>query len=122
MSCDAGLTAVTGDAVLLLNNDVELGPGAIASALRRLHSDPRIGAVGAKIVRTHGRVQAAGCIIWRDGSPPGYMRDASPLAPEVSFVRDVDYCSWRVPYGSRDVLASWRATRRAFAPAHLHGY
>ena len=116
--CNAGLTAVTGDAVLLLNNDVELGPGAIASALRRLHSDPRIGAVGGKIIRTHGRLQEAGCIIWRDGSSLGYMRDASPLAPEANFVRDVDYCSGAFLMIRSEVLAQLEGLSDEYAPAY----
>ncbi len=117
-SCNAGLTAVAGDAVLLLNNDVELGPGAIAAALRRLHSDPRIGIVGGKIIRTHGRLQEAGCIIWRDGASLGYMRDASPLAPEANFVRDVDYCSGAFLMIRGEVLAKLEGLCDEFAPAY----
>ena len=89
--CNAALHAVSTPAVLFLNNDVELGPGAVPLALQRLHSDPRIGAVGGKVVRTHGLLQEAGNIIWRDGTTKGYLRDASPLSPEANFVRDVDF-------------------------------
>ena len=91
--CNAALHYVRADAVLILDNAVELTPGALAAALRRLHSDPHIGAVGGKIIRTHGRLQDAGNIIWRDGTTLGYQRDGSPLAPEANFVRDVDFCS-----------------------------
>ena len=35
----------------------------------------------------------AGGIVWRDGTIAGYLRDASPLAPEANFLRDVDFCS-----------------------------
>ena len=92
-ACNAALMAASADAVLYLNNDVELAPGAVTAALERLTSDPQIGAVGGKIIRSHGRLQEAGCIIWCDGTTRGYMRDALPLTPEVNFVRDVDYCS-----------------------------
>ncbi len=91
--CNAALNFATADAVLYLNNDIELAPAAIPAALRRLASDPRIGAVGGKVIRTHGRLQEAGCIIWRDASTQGYLRDASPQAPEANFLRDVDFCS-----------------------------
>jgi GT2 family glycosyltransferase len=116
--CNAGLTRVTGDAVLLLNNDVELGPGAIAAALRRLGSDPLIGIVGGKIIRTHGRLQEAGCILWRDGASLGYMRDASPLAPEANFVRDVDYCSGAFLMIRGEVLAKLEGLSDEFTPAY----
>jgi len=91
--CNAALPSASADFVLLLNNDVELAPGAVAAALHRLASDPAIGAVGGKVIRTHGLLQEAGNIIWRDGVTSGYLRDASPLAPEANFVRDVDFCS-----------------------------
>ncbi len=92
-ACNLGLAEAGCPYVLLLNNDIELGHGAIAAAIARLQSDVRIGAVGAKIIRTHGRLQEAGSIVWQDGAVTGYMRDASPLAPEANFVRDVDFCS-----------------------------
>jgi GT2 family glycosyltransferase len=91
--CNAALHCATADAVLFLDNAVELAPSALAVALRRLHSDPRIGGVGGKVVRAHGRLREAGNIIWRDGLTLGYLRDGSPLAPEANFVRDVDFCS-----------------------------
>jgi O-antigen biosynthesis protein len=92
-ACNAALEEAEADAVLYLNNDILLDPGAIESGLARLLSSPDIGAVGGKVIRTHGRMQEAGNIIWQDGHTTGYMRDASPLAPEVNFVRDVDFCS-----------------------------
>ena len=66
-ACNAALHCATADAVLFLDNAIELAPGAIASALHRLASDARVGAVGGKIVRAYGGLQEAGRIIWRDG-------------------------------------------------------
>ncbi len=90
---NAGLQGASADAVLFMDNDVELAPGAIAAALERLNSDPTIGAVGGKVVRAHARLQEAGCIVWRDGATRPYLRDALPTVPEANFVRDVDFCS-----------------------------
>jgi GT2 family glycosyltransferase len=90
---NVALSCVTADAVLFLDSAVEFGPRAIAGALDRLRSDPRIGAIGAKLVRAHGRLEAAGGIVWGDGTILGYLHDASPLAPEANFVRGVDFCS-----------------------------
>jgi GT2 family glycosyltransferase len=92
-ACNLALEHVTAEFVLFLNNDVELGFGAVESAIARLTAGADIGAVGGKVIRSHGLLQEAGCIIWRDGSTAGYMRDASPLAGEANFVRDVDFCS-----------------------------
>jgi O-antigen biosynthesis protein len=116
--CNAGLTFATADAVLYLNNDIELAPGAIGAALRRLESDARIGAVGGLVLRTHNVVQEAGNIVFCDGSTQGYMRDASPLAPEVNFVRDVDFCSGVFLMARRTVLNRLGGFDDAFAPAY----
>ncbi|HST74732.1 MAG TPA: glycosyltransferase [Acetobacteraceae bacterium] len=117
-ACNAGLYSVTSPAVLFLNNDVELGPGAIAAALRRMASDARIGAVGGKVIRGHGALQEAGSIIWRDGSTAGYLRDASPLAPEANFVRDVDYCSGVFLLVRAALLIELDGFAEDFAPAY----
>ncbi|HEY3846747.1 MAG TPA: glycosyltransferase [Acetobacteraceae bacterium] len=90
---NAALHCIRADAALFLDNDVELVPDAVAAALRRLDSDPRIGAVGGKVIRTHGLLHEAGGIIWRDGTAQAYQREAMPLLPEANFRRDADYCS-----------------------------
>lgn len=92
-ACNAALHYVTGDNVLFLGIETELMPNAIAAALRRLESDRRIGAVGAKLISGHGRLVSAGGIIWRDGVTQAYLNGASPTAPEGNFVRAVDFCS-----------------------------
>ena len=117
-ACNAALVTVTADTVLFLNNDIELGPGAVAAALHRLDSDPLIGAVGAKIIRTHGKLQEAGCILWRDGESQGYLRDASPLAPEANFVREVDFCSGAFLMVKAGLLRTLEGFSQAFAPAY----
>jgi len=92
-AANRALPYVTAPALLYLNNDVELGHGAIAAALARLASAQDIGAVCGKIIRSHGALQEAGSIIWRDGSTSGYLRDEPALAPAANFLREVDYGS-----------------------------
>jgi GT2 family glycosyltransferase/glycosyltransferase involved in cell wall biosynthesis len=116
--CNAGLELVAADVVLYLNNDVELAAGSVAAALARLRSNPRIGAVGGKIIRTHGVLQEAGCIVWRDGWTTCYLRDQSPLCPEANFVRDVDFCSAVFLLARTDVVRDCRGFDDAFAPAY----
>jgi GT2 family glycosyltransferase len=117
-ACNLALDSVTAPCLLYLNNDVELGYHAIGAAMARLASDPSIGAVGGKIVRTHGRLQEAGSIIWADGSTIGYLRDASPLAPEANFVRDVDYCSGVFLLCRTDLVKRLGGFDEAFKPAY----
>jgi GT2 family glycosyltransferase/glycosyltransferase involved in cell wall biosynthesis len=114
-----GLEYATAPALLYLNNDVELGHGAIAVALARLNSAEDIGAVGAKIVRTNGLLQEAGSIIWNEGTTIGYMRDASPLAAEANFLRDVDYCSAVFLMCRAELVRQMGGFDEAFAPAYF---
>ena len=116
--CNAGLQLALAEVVLYLNNDVELAPGALTAALDRLGSGPRIGAVGGKIIRTHGLLQEAGCIVWRDGWTAGYLRDQSPVCPEANFVRDVDFCSAAFLLVRTDVARDCGGFDEAFAPAY----
>ncbi|HEX5326090.1 MAG TPA: glycosyltransferase, partial [Acetobacteraceae bacterium] len=90
---NAALACATAAAVLLLDDAVEPAPGAIEAALRRLGSDPTIGAVGGKVIRPHGRLREAGGIVRNDGTTALYLRDQLPTAPEANFVREVDFCS-----------------------------
>jgi GT2 family glycosyltransferase len=92
-SCNAALAHVTAPVTVFMNNDILLERGAVTAAIARLNAVPANGAVGGKIIRTNGKLQEAGCIIWRDGSTTGYLRDADPNLPEANFVREVDFCS-----------------------------
>lgn len=92
-ACNAGLERARADATLYLNNDVQISAGSIHNALQRLWSSESIGCVGGKIIRSHGKLQEAGSIIWRDGWATGYLRNADPNLPEANFVRTVDFCS-----------------------------
>ncbi|HBK07404.1 MAG TPA: glycosyl transferase family 2 [Acetobacteraceae bacterium] len=116
--CNAALTIASADVVVYLHNDIELGPGAIAAALHRLTTNSTVGAVGGMILRTHNVLQEAGSIVWCDGSTQGYMRDASPLAPEANFVRDVDFCSGVFLMARRELLFRLGGFDEAFAPAY----
>lgn len=117
-ACNIALDQVSAPAMLYLNNDIELGYGAVGAALARLASDRTIGAVGGKIIRTHGRLQEAGSIIWSDGGTIGYLRDASPLAPEANFVRDVDYCSGVFLLCRTDLVKRLGGFDEGFKPAY----
>jgi GT2 family glycosyltransferase len=116
--CNAALARASASAVLFMNNDVELAPSCLAAGLRRLRADDTIGAVGGKVIRTHGRLQEAGSIIWRDGRTSGYLRDAPATVPEADFVRDVDFCSGAFLLVRGAALRALGGFDEAFAPAY----
>ena len=118
-ACNAALPHVTARVTLYMNNDILLEYGAIEAALSRLAGDAKAGAVGGKIIRTNGALQEAGCIIWRDGGTEGYFRDGDPNAPEVNFVREVDFCSGVFLAVRTDLLKSHGGFDPAFKPAYF---
>ena len=107
-----------GEYILLLNNDAQLLPGSIRSALHTLTSSSDIGAVGGKIVHLDGALQEAGSIVWQDGSCFGYGRGDDPLSPEYMFRRDVDYCSGAFLLTPRRVWEKLGGFDEAFKPAY----
>jgi GT2 family glycosyltransferase len=90
---NAALGAVAAPTILLLGSDTEPAHGAVTAALERLQGDPRIAAVGGRLVGADGRLRTAGGIVWRDGGLLDYMRDLPAEAPEANFLRSVDFCS-----------------------------
>ncbi len=113
-----GIAAARGRHVLLLNNDVVLPPNALALAAARLDSDPGIGVVGARVVRSHGQLQEAGCLLFQDGSALGYGRDRDPHEAEFGFLREVDFVSGLFLMTPRAVLQQLGPLDPDFAPAY----
>ena len=107
-----------GNYILLLNNDAQLLPGALSSALERIRSATDIGAVGGKIILLDGTLQEAGSIIWKDGSCLGYGRGDTPFAPAYMFHRDVDYCSGAFLLTPRTLWRQLGGFDETFKPAY----
>ncbi len=65
---NAGVEAASGEIVVILNNDMEIPPGAL-EALAEEARDPSIGLVGARLVYPSGYVQHGGCAFrtWANG-------------------------------------------------------
>jgi GT2 family glycosyltransferase len=110
--------AAKGEYLLLLNNDAQVLPGTIHSALRTIRSASDIGAVGGRLILLDGTLQEAGSIIWRDGSCMGYGRGDNPFAPMYMFRRDVDYCSGAFLLTPRRVWEELGGFDETFKPAY----
>jgi len=117
-AANRGLALVTVPAILYLNNDTELGHGAVAAGLARLAGSETIGAVCAKVLRSHGALQEAGCIIWRDASTTGYLRDAPALSPAANVVREVDFGSGVFLLCRTDAVKTLGGFDEEYAPAY----
>ena len=92
-TCNRGAAEASGEFVLFLNNDVEVGPAWLETLLETADAAPDVGAVGSKLVYPDGTLQEAGAFVWSDGSAWNFGRGGDPEAPEFNYRREVDYCS-----------------------------
>src|SRR5689334_10658960 len=92
-SCNAAARTAEGDYLMLLNNDTQVMPGWLDALLEPFSGRSDVGAVGSKLLYPGGRLQEAGCIIWKDGSGWNFGRSDSPDRPMYNYLREVDYCS-----------------------------
>lgn len=75
-----GFARSHGRAILLLNPDTEVLPGAITWLWRALHAAPHVGLVGARLLNSDGSLQSAGYRF------PGYVQnllDFFPIHPRL---------------------------------------
>ncbi len=92
-SCNAGANIARGKYLHFLNNDTVVTFGWLDELFRTFDEFPGTGFVGSKLIYPDGRLQEAGGIIWRDGSPWNFGRDQDAALPVYNYAREVDYCS-----------------------------
>lgn len=78
--CNAGLAASEGDAILLLNPDVELQPGALEALLRGLAISAHVGMTAPLLLNPDGSQQSAG---YRFPGPLSLLFDLLPVPPRL---------------------------------------
>lgn len=92
-SCNAGASIANGKYLYFLNNDTEVTEGWLDALIRTFSDLPGTGLVGSKLIYPDGRLQEAGCIIWKDASAWNFGRNQDPQQPVYNYAREVDYCS-----------------------------
>ena len=65
-ACNQGAAAARGDCVLFLNNDTEVRPGWLEPLIQTAEADPRIGALGSKLLFADNTIQHAGVVLVDD--------------------------------------------------------
>jgi GT2 family glycosyltransferase len=118
LGCNQASEIAEGKYILFLNNDAQVQPASIDSAVKTIESSDDIGAVGGKIILLDGTLQEAGSIIWQDASCFGYGRGESPFAPDYMFMRDVDYCSGAFLLTQRQTFLQLGGFDTDFQPAY----
>jgi GT2 family glycosyltransferase len=114
-----GARLASGEYLLMLNNDTTILGRSIDRAVEFLEANPRVGAVGGKIVLLDGTLQEAGCGIWGDGCTFQYGRGKPIDAPACAFQRDVDYCSGAFLMTRRDLFQRLGGLEEAFSPGYF---
>lgn len=117
-ACNQARDMVKGEYLLLLNNDAQILPGSVETAISILAENSHVGAVGGRIINLDGALQEAGSIIWQDGSCLGYGRGEHPDRPEYRFRRPVDYCSGAFLLTRAALFQEMGGFDEAFAPAY----
>ena len=105
-AANIGALQGSGRAILMLNSDCELSPGALAMLLDALDADPALGAVFARLTNADGTLQPS-------------VHDALPTpwshAGDVLFASSLRYALYRAPALKTALL---RRTLRRHAAAH----
>lgn len=92
--CNLGAAHARGQYLALLNDDAEVESGWLEPLLETAERRRRVGAVGGKLVTADGaRIVEAGQILWQNGLSLGIGYGLPRTAPELEYVREVDYCS-----------------------------
>lgn len=117
-NCNSAVEDARGQALLFLNNDVQVTSGWLTALWSVLKSDDTVGAVGPRIIYPSGWLQDAGTRLRRDGTGEMIGLNAAPDTASYTYDRDVDYCSGAcLLLRRRDFLEAGGFDER-FAPAY----
>jgi GT2 family glycosyltransferase len=104
---NCGRSLARGELLVLLHDDAEIEPGWLEALVQAADEHPEAGAVGSKVFFPDGRLQAAGMIVWRDGSTsPPWVGEVPPASafPELRPVDQLASCSILVRAGAWDAV------------------
>ena len=101
---NAALYCARAPIILFMAQHARPSYGAIARALHRFQNDATVDLICGLTIAASGMVSDAGGTAWDDGTLDYHARGASPLAPEVNFLRDVDFAPAHFMFGRTEVL------------------
>jgi len=117
-SCNRALSAVSGQYVCFLNNDVQVQSGWLANLIAPFNQFDDVGLVGAKLIYPYGLLQEAGGIVNYQGEPANYGKFSDPDDVYYNYLRQTDYCSGACIVLSKKDLDMLGGFDEQFAPAY----
>ena len=93
LACNRGGALVRGEYIVMLNNDTEVTAGWLEELLWPFEHFSGVGMTGAKLLYPDGRLQEAGGVVWNNGEPWNYGRNANAHDPRYNYSRQADYIS-----------------------------
>jgi GT2 family glycosyltransferase len=118
LSCNRAAEHARGTFLLILNNDAQVSQGWLSPLVETFSKYENVGVVGPKVLNPDGRLQAAGGIIWKDGSAHHYGRGDDPNLPEYNYVKEVDYISGACLMIRNDLRKKIGGFDARFSPAY----
>lgn len=118
LSCNRGAEKARGKYLTFLNNDTIVTQGWLTALIETFVEQPQAGIVGSKLVYANGRLQEAGCVIWRDASGWNYGKFDDPHKPPYNYLREVDYCSAAALMIPKALFDSLGGFDTKYAPAY----
>ena len=92
-NCNNAVKYARGKFVVLLNNDTVPQKNWLTSLLKVFNEHKRVGVVGAKFIFGTGKLQEAGSMVLKDGTPVNLGWNQYPFLSEFNELKRVDYCS-----------------------------
>lgn len=119
-NCNKGADVAKGKYLLFLNNDTIPLKNWLKYLIEIAEKDPKVGAVGAKLIFPSGALQEAGGIVWNHPVHFGwnYGKGHSPDWYEFNYVKEVDYCSGACLLVRRDLFFAVGKFDERYSPAY----
>ena len=118
-SCNHGAARARGRYVTFLNNDTEPTAAWLDEVVTVFDNFDGVGLVGSKLIYPDGRLQEAGGVVWADGNPWNYGRDANAHRPEFNYTRQADYLSGAAITLPRSTWEAVGGFSSEYAPAYF---
>jgi GT2 family glycosyltransferase len=91
--CNHAADLARGTYLHFLSDQVLVHDGWLDNLLHTFEVRRDCALVGPKLLLSDGRLQAAGGVVWRDGSPWHLGHGDDPARSDYSYLRETDYCS-----------------------------